>query len=256
VTGLPALLGRIPDDYKPLASLAIGAFILVCLVMFHGGGMHSIFVQYQRGEKRLRQGRPHKAAASALFGWSIFLMLAMHVAEISVWAFSLTELGLIQRPRDALYFCANAYTTLGFGNIDLDKSWRNLSPIIGISGLFTFAWTTSALVDIVARRNRLVEQLDLEREEEKHLRTQLRKDEGAALIREQDAEHAAKAKAHADAAGAAFLEHYRIWREEEKKLTELRKAGATEIREFRAKERSEEDNLGKKYSPPGSPDMK
>ena len=71
-------------------------------------------------------------------------------AEITAWAFGLMWLGLILRPNDAIYFCANAYTTLGYGTVDLDPQWRNISPIIAISGLFTFAWTTSSLVSVVA----------------------------------------------------------------------------------------------------------
>ena len=33
--------------------------------------------------------------------------------------------------------------------MELEENWRMISPIMAISGLFTFAWTTSALVDVV-----------------------------------------------------------------------------------------------------------
>jgi uncharacterized paraquat-inducible protein A len=155
---LSELLTEIPDDLKPLAALGIGAFVLVLIVMFHGAGLHSILVLRKRSERRLRLSESPLIGAMLLFGWSVFLMLALHIVELLMWSFTLSHLGLIARPYDAIYFCANAYTTLGYGSVDLETHWRNISPIIGISGLFTFAWTTSLLVDVVASHGQLIEQ--------------------------------------------------------------------------------------------------
>jgi hypothetical protein len=165
-----AFLAKIPDDFKPMVALGIGAFMLVFLVLLHGAGLHGILVLRKRGELRLRVGRPRLVAAFLLFGGSVFLMLALHIVEFMIWAGALIFLGLIARVYDAIYFCANAYTTLGYGNVDLGAHWRIISPIIGISGLFNFAWTTSALVAVVASHRQLVEQLEDEREREIHLR--------------------------------------------------------------------------------------
>lgn len=159
-----SLLAEIPDDLKPLVALGIGAVMLVFLVMFHGAGLHLILVFRKRRERRLRLGRPHLVAAFFLFGWSVFLLLTLHIAEFMMWAYILIYLGLIERAYDAIYFCANAYTTLGYGSVDLEAHWRLISPIIGISGLFTFAWTTSALIDVVSSHRKLIDQLEDERE--------------------------------------------------------------------------------------------
>ena len=137
--------------------------MLVALAMFHGLGLHLIFLQQKRRERRLRMGRP-QSSGIFLFGLSVFLMLGLHIVEILLWSSALTIAGFIKRTADAVYFCANAYTTLGMGNLDVGDQWRNISPIIGISGLFTFAWTTSALVDVVSSNGRLIEQLETERE--------------------------------------------------------------------------------------------
>ena len=102
-----------------MAALGIGALILVILALFHGTGLHQILVQHKRGERRLRLGRPHLVAASLLFGWSVFLMLSLHIVEIMTWAFAITRMGLVVRAYDSIYFCANAYTALGYGNVDL-----------------------------------------------------------------------------------------------------------------------------------------
>jgi hypothetical protein len=159
-----------------MAALGIGAIILVGLVLFHGAGLHRIISQHKGGVRRLRSGPPHLFAASLLFAWCVFLMLSLHIVEIIIWAFVLTHIGLIVHAYNAIYFCANAYTTVGYGNVDLGEHWRGISPIISISGLFTFAWTTSVLVNVVATHNQLVEQLEDERTKELELRSSLPKD--------------------------------------------------------------------------------
>jgi hypothetical protein len=59
--------------------------------------------------------------------------------------------GLIANWRAAGFFAANTYTTVGYGNFLLPDGWHMLAPIIAMSGLFTFGWTGSVLVEIVRR---------------------------------------------------------------------------------------------------------
>jgi hypothetical protein len=255
VDTIPTLLAKIPDEYKPLAALGIGAFVLVFLALFHGVGLHWILVEQRHGERRLRFGRPRVIAASFLFGWSVFLMLDLHIVEILIWAFVLTHMGLIVHAYDAIYFCANGYTTLGMGKMDVEEHWRLLSPIIGISGLFTFAWTTSALVDVVASNRRLLEQVEAEREQEMHMRFALRKKEWDALKTERDAERAYKEKTETADAGSSIIQRLRIWREERKRIAELRSENRAQMEDLRRQERlSEKEAVSS--SAPGSPEEK
>jgi len=157
------LLQKIPDDYKPLAAIGVGSLILVGIVLFHGFGLHVVMVSHDRWRERLLKHRAHLAGAAFVFGWGVFLMLALQIVEILMWALMLNRLGLIKNVHDVIYFCANTYTTLGMGRMELERSWRLISPIIAISGLFTFAWTTSALVDLVTAHRQLVQQLEEQR---------------------------------------------------------------------------------------------
>jgi len=160
---LGELLQKIPEDYKPLAAVIVGAIILVTIVLFHGSGLHGIMVGQDRWRARLFAHRPHLTGAALIFGWGVFLMLFLQIVEILIWSLILGRLGLIKNLHDDIYFCANAYTTLGMGTMQLDRPWRLISPIIGISGLFTFAWTTSALVDMVSAHRQTVEQVRTQR---------------------------------------------------------------------------------------------
>jgi hypothetical protein len=251
---ISTLLAKIPDEYKPMAALGIGSFMLVGLVLFHGVGLHVIFVRQKRRERLLRLGRPNLAAGAFLFGWSVFLMLILHVVEISIWAFALIHMGLVKHAYDAIYFCANAYTTLGMGNMDVDNHWRNISPVIGISGLFTFAWTTSALVDVVSSNGRLLERLEEERDREMHMRFALRKEEWDSMKVERDAERSEKEKIRTQASGAPFFQRLKLWKEERTRGQELRRAGRAEIEDLRRKERQNEESLGSAALPASSED--
>ena len=249
---LPTLLDKIPDEYKPLVAFGIGSFMLVALAMFHGLGLHLIFLQQKRRERRLRMGRPHVFSGIFLFGLSVFLMLGLHIVEILLWSSALTIAGFIKHTADAVYFCANAYTTLGMGNLDVGDQWRNISPIIGISGLFTFAWTTSALVDVVASNGRLIEQLEEEREREMHMRFALRKDEWEAVKRARDAEVSEREKIKAQSSDVPFFQRYKVWEEERKSEEEIRRVVRAEIDELRRKERLDEEKLGTGEAAAGS----
>lgn len=129
------------------------------------------------------------------------------------------------------------------GKVDVGEHWHIINAIIGISGLFTFAWTTSALVDVVASNRRVLNQLEDEREQEMHMRFALRKKEWDALKTERDAERVDKQKIRAAAAGSSLIQRFRIWREEKTMVAELRRGNRAEREDLRRQERSKEKEV-------------
>jgi Ion channel len=253
---LSSLLLKIPDEFKPIAALCIGAFIMVLLVLFHGVSLHRIRVLHRRWVARMQSSRPHVWEAEFLFGWAIFLMLGLHIFGIAAWAFALVHLGLVLKAIDALYFCANAYTTLGYGVVDLGANWRIISPIIAICGLFTFAWTTSSLVGMVTLHLRLLEQLEIERAKEKEMRKEAHEAAWEAYTKEEITESASRAEAKKRAATASFFERRRIWREERRNEEELRAQVNRQADELRHHERLEEEKLGQDLASGDAPEAK
>jgi hypothetical protein len=254
MSGPADLLRRIPSDFTLAVAIGIGSIVLVCLVLFHGMGIHWIVTIHKRGERSLRAGRPHVFAALCLFGIAVFLLLTLHIIGVIGWAVVLTQLGLISKAKDAIYFCANAYTTLGYGQVDLDPQYRIISPIIGISGLFTFAWTTSALVNIVRAHDSLLEVLEDERAKEKQLRGNLRLAVSEARARERDAERHENIESTEKFTGASLLRHWQLWREERRKLRAIRAGSRAETNALVRQELKAEDNLGTPPSDSGAPD--
>ena len=68
-----------------------------------------------------------------------------------MWSCALVFSGLVPNWHDAGFFAGNTYTTIGYGTFILSPAWEMVAPIMAISGLFTFGWSGSVLVDYVRR---------------------------------------------------------------------------------------------------------
>lgn len=154
-----ALLIQLRDDVIPVELIILGSTVLVIVTLIHGIGLDGISTSYKRKAEALRKRGWHPRFAMLIFAGAILLMLFLHLTEIYIWGLVLRKTGLIPNMRDSIYFSANTYTTLGMGPMSLPHSWRELSPIIAICGLFTFAWTTSEMFNIVGYHHELVSDL-------------------------------------------------------------------------------------------------
>ena len=175
--GLTPCLVMQPGEFGQTV-FGLGALVLVVIVVIHGFGLDRIVVRYKGAAQKLREQASPTAVATGVFAWSIFLMLVLHILETLVWALVVNRAGLIPQIRDAVYFCANAYTTLGEGDPILPASWRELSPIMAISGLFTFGWTTSVMFNIVGDHHDLCDELRAKRQPGRiaaHLKSKFRR---------------------------------------------------------------------------------
>jgi hypothetical protein len=137
----------------PIPDITYGGAMLVVVIMFH-----AIWIRFITGAvlKRFELSR------SLVSMWRIDLvfvtataaLLGLHLAEVLLWTSALIFGGIVGGWDKAGYFAGNCYTALG-EPFSLPHAWRMLPPIIAISGIFTFAWTASVLVDIVSRYNTL-----------------------------------------------------------------------------------------------------
>ena len=157
-SGQPELSRILPvvSEILPLGDLLVGGGMLVFVVLLHGFAMRMITSHVIRRAKVITQ-HPTAWRADVLIAAAVFLLLCSHLVETCVWTAALVLSRLVSSWRDAAYFAANTYTTLGYGNVVLPEPWKMLTPIMAISGLFTFGWTGSVLVDVVSRTNRLRE---------------------------------------------------------------------------------------------------
>jgi len=159
------MLIHIPERLVPFAVFGIGGVMLVLIMLVHGFGLDQIVARYKRKSTLMREECRHPKLVVLIFAGTIFLMLILHCLEILMWTALLYGGGLVENIHRAAYFSANAYTTLGMGSMVLPSDWHELSPMIAISGLFSFAWTTSEMFNIVGDQHELVEELTSKRQQ-------------------------------------------------------------------------------------------
>jgi len=227
-----------------LVALGVGAVMLVTITIFHGVGLHHVVRHYKHCERKILGRRPHRFSVSLAFGTAVFWMLSLHLVEIFFWAFSLWRLGLVQNFGDSFYFTANSYTTLGYGKVAVAEEWRAICPVIAISGLFTFAWTASTLVDVVNSNHKLHDQIELESEKEVEMRAELGTEVRVLREKEHVQEQALRANEQLGATGKSLRERYELWKEMGRELEQLRAAEEAQIEQLRKAEREAETGLG------------
>lgn len=168
---------EISSDFIPVEVLLFGGVMLVIVVLIHGAGLGRIVGRYHRKAALFKEKKWNPHLATGIFASAILLMLALHITEACIWGLVLKWSGLVPNLRDSVYFSANTYTTIGYGKMILPESWRELSPIMAISGLFTFAWTTGEMFTIVGPHRELVAYLiDHRRQRPRHPKQPSRSD--------------------------------------------------------------------------------
>lgn len=139
----------------PFPDLLLGGGLLVVVVLMHGIGIRLVSGHFRKRSRALALRARPSIRLDVLLGVVIFLLLALHLAEVVFWTAALVYSRLVEDWRAAAFFAANTYTTVGYGAFVLPPQWSMMSPIISISGLFTFGWTGSVLVGFVTSLNRL-----------------------------------------------------------------------------------------------------
>ena len=133
------------DQWRPIWEMVFGTGALIVSLIIHGIGMFYI----QRLNRDYQRLPPLHLRREAAFSLLIILMLLTHLLEILLWAGALITTGAVPLFRDAYYYVAVTYTTLGYAEGTLGPHWRILAPMMAMSGLFAFGWTISVLFSIV-----------------------------------------------------------------------------------------------------------
>jgi hypothetical protein len=85
------------------------------------------------------------------------LMAAAHLIQVALWAAAFLIVGVLQTFDEALYYSAQSYTALGYGDMVVSEQWRLLGPLESINGLLLFGLSTASMFAVMSRilKNRL-----------------------------------------------------------------------------------------------------
>jgi hypothetical protein len=80
----------------------------------------------------------------------VLTCLASHTVQVWLWAFLLLWVEGLADIEEAVYFSLVSYTTLGYGDVILDRGFRVLGGMISVNGILLFGVTTAFLVSLFA----------------------------------------------------------------------------------------------------------
>lgn len=76
---------------------------------------------------------------------AIFLVIAIHFAEIIIWAYICVGMKVFPTNPQTFFFAGEMYTTVGYGEYKLTEQWRILPIIISFTGIFAVSMSGAAL---------------------------------------------------------------------------------------------------------------
>ena len=92
--------------------------------------------------------------AAGVQHWSLLILSACcivltgHTLQVWIWALTFRVLGALGRLDDAIYFALVTTTTLGYGDVTLERPFRVFGAMAAVSGLMTFGLSTAFLTGL------------------------------------------------------------------------------------------------------------
>jgi hypothetical protein len=130
-----------------LPGYALGVTLLLVVMIIHGAALLQIAKRYEVKSYLYLEDHQYTAVKWAFY-ISIVLMFLTHIFEIIFCGFVLWALHLLSGINESILFAGSTYTAMGFMDDILPIGWKMLAVTIAFSGMFTFAWTASAMVSM------------------------------------------------------------------------------------------------------------
>jgi len=80
-----------------------------------------------------------------------WVLLLIHLIEITVWALYFLWSGCLPDAESAFYFSGVTYATVGYGDLVLPQPWRMLGPIEGLTGILMCGLSTGFFFAFLSR---------------------------------------------------------------------------------------------------------
>ncbi len=131
-----------------LIAILSAAGLVVLTVAIHAIGFDLLLRAMLRSHALDRTGFvPVTRLVTALTCWLILI----HLMEIALWAFFYLWWGCLPDAESALYFSGVTYTTVGYGDLVLQKPWRMLAPLEALTGILMGGLSTGLFFAFVSR---------------------------------------------------------------------------------------------------------
>jgi hypothetical protein len=97
------------------------------------------------------EGAPTSARSMLMLTRLVGGLLVLHLAEMAIWAAAFRAAGVMPTFESSLCYSLESYTTVGYGVLVSQDSWRLVGPIESAVGILMFGWSTGIIVAAVQR---------------------------------------------------------------------------------------------------------
>jgi hypothetical protein len=128
-------------------NVVVAACLLMMTCVIHTLGMAVVMHLLRREGGPLRKW--FRRLRAYVIAETVLVMFNVSILEVLLWAAAYMALGEIKDLEPAFYFSMVTFTTLGYGDIVLDESWRLLASFEAATGIIMFGWTTALVLAAV-----------------------------------------------------------------------------------------------------------
>ena len=129
--------------------LSLGAGLIAATVIIQALFMSAGLNTFKRIEE-LRPGAMASKPATTTVIWILFLLIPI-ILDVTLWATFYYAGGALASFEEALYFSTVTFTTVGYGDIVLDREWRQLATFEAVNGWIIFGWATALIMTVIQR---------------------------------------------------------------------------------------------------------
>ena len=133
-----------------LQNLAVGSGLVALTVLIHTVGLILVASVTPRLARRLGFHN-HNVGRTLVMTGTVLGILAILTVEVWSWALAYMSLAATSDFASALYLSTAMFSTIGYGEVPIDPTWRLLTALEGINGFLMIGWSTAYLVGAATR---------------------------------------------------------------------------------------------------------
>lgn len=130
-----------------------GLLLILASVFIHGTGT-LVFLRVLDVYNGWWERHHGIAVNTFTLSWVVSTLVILHLFEIAVYAFFYRQQGILPDFETALYFSLVTYTTVGYGDVVVDREWRLFGASEALVGILMTAWSTAVLIGVVTTLHR------------------------------------------------------------------------------------------------------
>ena len=133
-----------------LSQIAIGSILFIVTTFVHAGCTLAALWALKKSHAE-RWGLESAWTRVTLVAALVVMMFFAALLEVNIWAAVYLALGVLPALEPVVYFSTVTFTTLGYGDLTLQESWRLLGSFQAANGTIMFGWTTALIMAFLRR---------------------------------------------------------------------------------------------------------